>query len=192
MAAVGMDPRRKNDIMGWFLAMPELCHKLACLAWHHREDNPWIQVVGGPDGKVAKFQIITRDMWDGECDNGTAMGYAARFAQADFDKDRHYFLEIGANHPGSETWPKCAPRMVFSFPPQVMDGIVQIFFEQNVAERVYHRRTVVMLRGLRSEELNGKMGVRVAYDNEKRRFHVRLDNGKVLSVKRDNIGLLEA
>mmetsp|Transcript_14618 Transcript_14618/g.37353 ORF Transcript_14618/g.37353 Transcript_14618/m.37353 type:complete len:148 (+) Transcript_14618:325-768(+) len=117
------DPNKLPDVMGWFASLDKSPVQVVRLAWEHRKASPIIMVQGGINARLATARVIPRSIWGdaGIFDGYGAMGYEARFAQADFDPDVHYFAIISMGHPGLEDWPVANPRMRFPLPPDQMD-----------------------------------------------------------------------
>lgn len=115
-----------------------------------------------------------------------------QYAQRDFDPERHFFAIISAGHPGSENWPKINLRLRFPVPPHEMDAYLASMRARR--EQKEHHRTTnprqnpwVMLTGLRREDLNGKQGIRGAWNEEKKRYAVQLTDGSNVLVRPENL-----
>ena len=187
------DTSKHNDVMAWYGSVPNLAEGIVCEAWEHRWKSPFFQVQGGVNLRLAQMTMITREMWS-QLPPGQDANFGARFAQADFNPDVHYFVCVSAGHAGTESWPCPAPRMRFPFPPEQMDAFVAASEERREAKRhdATHEENNpwVQLKGLSTQSLNGARGIRGAWDAEKGRWGVQLKSGKEVSVKPANLEVL--
>lgn len=185
------DTSKHNDAMAWYGSVPNLAEGVVCAAWKHRRKSPWFQVQGGVNSRLAQMSMITREIWS-QLPPGQDLNFGARFAQADFNPDVHYFVCLSAGHAGTESWPCPNPRMRFPFPPEQMDAFVAASEERREAKRheeATHEESNpwVQLKGLSTQSLNGARGIRGAWDAEKGRWGVQLKSGKEVSVKPANL-----
>ena len=178
--------------------MPDLVESNICLAWRHRGESPWIRVQGGVNSRMASTTLRPRAQWcrlaAGQLED---LGLADKFAHPDFDPDIHYFVTISAGHQGTEDWPIMTPRMRFPAPPEQMDAWVAASIERCKEQEELRQANAqannpwVCLRGLRTEALNGSTGIRGAWDGAVGRWAVELRSGKVVSVKPENVEIME-
>lgn len=188
------DVSKFDDVMAWYASVPNLCEGVLCLAWEQRKKSPLIKVQGGINARLAQVECYPRSDWSKI--PGDPLGLAQRYAQADFDPDVHYFVSISAGHPGTEDWPCPNPRMRFPLPPQEMDAFVAVSHAKREREKREHHTDEasranpwVELTGLRKSEMNGKRGIRGAWDAGKQRYSVQLAEGSTVSVRPENLVL---
>ncbi|KAK3282826.1 hypothetical protein CYMTET_9451 [Cymbomonas tetramitiformis] len=190
-----MDPNKFKEVMAWYGSVPGLAEQVICQAWQHRGKSPFIQVQGGLNARMAEVEVTPRSQWGQLGEKRDTIGFAARYAQADFDPDAHYFVVISAGHAGTDDWPCPTPRCRFPLPPEKMDAWVVAANERREAARRASAEQQasnpwVRLVGLRNEALNTATGIRGAWDQEKERWTVQLTSGQQVSVKPENIELM--
>lgn len=146
--------------------------------------------------------ITTKSMWLPE-DDGSVMGWASRFVEADFSEDKHYFVQAVGNHPGSERWPSRSNRFQFQDPdsPEAMDRwaarcTAEIARDYPPLPMKDRRQTWVVLKCLRSQSLNGRKARLLAQDPKTMRVCVKLastsiDDRREISVKVENCEYFE-
>lgn len=191
----GTHVKGNKHVWSWVQSLPGLYSQLMCIAWRCRSNSPVLRVVGGVDGRLEEIMVITKGLWMPE-DDGSPLGWAYRFAESDFDKDKHFFVEVAANHPGSDRWPACSNRILFNEVPEAMDGWVDRCAAELQALKLPfpmkdRRQTWVLLKGLRVPSLNGQKARIRSSDPETMSYCVKLENGKIISVKHENIEELE-
>ena len=186
----GTDDSKVNDVIAWYSSVPNLVDSIARVAWEQRKESPLIKVQGGTNARLASISCIPRKVWQG-WDYVKDWG-VQQYAQRDFDPERHFFAIISAGHPGSENWPKISLRLRFPVPPHEMDAYLASMRARR--EQKEHHRTTnprqnpwVMLTGLRREDLNGKQGIRGAWNEEKKRYAVQLTDGSNVLVRPENL-----
>ena len=130
---LGTDTGKFNDVMAWYGSVPGLHEGVMCSGWKQRHESPWFQVQGGVNARLATCKVFPRSSWE-RLSPPLDMGFHARFAQADFDPDIHFFLVIGAGHAGTADWPCPTPRMRFPAPPEEMDALVDALIQNRKDE----------------------------------------------------------
>jgi len=171
---------------------------VVCDAWEKRGKSPIFKIVGGVNAMIAAVEMVPLDTWvkaTGSTLANSPMDYAARFAQADFLRDVHYFAIIQANHPGTITWPVCTPRFRFPLPASEMDAYVEAARRrlaeekrQQIRKQVEGHNPWVKLVGLNTEAaLNGQCGIRGAWHENRGRWAVQLESGREVKVKPANL-----
>ena len=200
-AAAGVDMSKMSALHRWYGTVPDLGEKVICMAWQHRAETPFIVVQGGVNAHMANACPIARRLWGTNGvtqDTANVLGYVS---MPDFRQDVHYVVMIKAGHAGTERWPSCTVRCKFPFPADQMEAWVKgsaaarLKAEQRsggtTAAAAAPRVRVAGLGSAGAVHLNGQEGVRGAWDAEVERFHVRLDSGKAIRVKLENLESVE-
>ena len=168
--------------MAWFQTVPKLPEAVTCAAWRQRAGSPCVDVRGGVNARMATLTVEPRTQWA-----TTGRGQpdlAQRYAQADFDPERFFFVALTAGHAGTETWPSALPTLTFPAPPDAMDAWV--------AETAGQEARRVRLRGLvGAAHLNGRSGTvgRGSWDAASGRWSVALQD-RTVAVRPTNIEFL--
>jgi len=59
-----------NDIMAWYMSMPNVSQCVMCQAWRLRGQSPVIKVQGGVNARMASIEVATL----AQCDAAGAVG----------------------------------------------------------------------------------------------------------------------
>ena len=190
----GANVNKYNDVMAWYGSVPNAAEAIACLAWTHRKESPFIRVQGGVNARLVQTECTPRRDWEKVLKSGLDLDLPKRYAQADFDRDVHYFVAISAGHPGTEDWPVATPRMRFPLPADQMDAFVAASEARRArqatvkADSDARNNPWVELTGLTGRsELNGQKGIRGAWDAAKERYAVQLTDGSTIQVRPRNL-----
>lgn len=185
-AAAGMDSatsfKVSQKILSWYSGPDNRIAALAvaAIAWIHRAESPYIRVVGGIDGKVEEIDVVPRRVWMKE--NAVVRDdLARRFSAPDFDMNTSFITALRPLHPGTEKFPEFMPRTMF--PHITANESTSAKMDKNVALLKKLKgltlgagKRVVQLKGFpESESLNGRRGVRLAYDTDIEEWSVQLD-----------------
>lgn len=193
--AKGLSGREDKKTFKWLASTPRSVLAIVTyLAWKHRAESPYVQVIGGPDGKVEEVVLVTRKEWIGAgyaADHARALSAGLENSQSRSDNDKVFHLFVKTFHPGTESWPSVTSLCRFPKSPRAMDEDVRNFERSEGPDLgASSWRRVVHLKGLRTESLNGVRGVRLGYDEENDRWAVQLQSGNIAKVKRANVDVL--